>query len=790
VVGLWFKDRGEMFMRSVRSFRSLMILTLAAASGIAVSQPLAQKALGQAVVTETERAGAAAINAAHVHSPADHLWDAARLGDWKAFEISLSELASKNADVDAGAASVTKTAAMLKGHLAQRETDRAKRIGEVREELAKQTAAEQSNVTLAKLLRNATELQLLSVDKSAAMKEPLITGIIQRSRVTAHEAETGGDVFAAYELFTLLGALMEETGEFKGDVHRLSQRIDMLRLYVPETLWRLRNERQKAAGEKELPPYNPFGDDYKTKLASIDTALIVGAFIRSLTHVEQQPLAGVALGGLDALRTMVTTKDLRDAFPGLGDDAALASMLSTIDDESARIAALMRPLDPSQVDKMLGRLLAANGTTTKVPSYAFLHEFGNGAMSKLDDFSQIIWPDELRRFQKMTQSSFVGVGIQIEYDEASNVRVVSPLEGTPAQRAGIHPGDVLKKVDGRVILGLSLDQAVDVITGPAGSDVVLTMQRKDETKKDEKGEALLAEVDFRLTRTIIKVPTAKGWSRSGVKEDDWNWFIDKENGIGYLRLTQFADNTGRELDEAIVAMRKDGLKGLILDMRFNPGGLLDQAVRIGRRFIDSPDGYIVAMRGPDGQITAPEQTTPERARLANIPVVVLVNEGSASASEIVSGALKCFQRGGEMKGNLDCIVVGGRTFGKGSVQNVWPLTKTSMIKVTTNYYVIPNGTILHRRPGSESWGVEPNFLVEMLPKQTVEALLTRRNADVVPVDERGQIQEDAKNPRPKAQDLLTKGLDLQLETALLLMQSRVNSGAASQAAAKPAGTTR
>jgi carboxyl-terminal processing protease len=738
-------------------------------------------ALAQADVPRVQAAAKVAADA-KLTLATDPLWQAARYGRWDEFTKQVDLLAAGAAGADAHAAHAT--AAALKAHIAQRETDRTKRIAEVREELTKNLAEPRTTITLAKLLRSATELQVLSLDKAAVMAEPQIREIVQASHTAANQAETGGDVFGAYELFSLLGALQEESGEYKADVRRLSQRLDMLRLYVPETLWKLRNDRQIAAGEKPLPPYNAFGDAFQSKLASIDASLVLRALGRATTHVEQRPINGVVLGGLEALRTMITTVDLASAFPKLADDKARDAMLVSIDEEVKRIAEQPRALDLSSVDSMIARLRNVNDATVQVPFYALLHEFGNGAMGKLDEFSAIIWPDELRRFQKMTQSSFVGVGIQIEYDESSNVRVVSPLEGTPAQRAGVHPGDILAKVDGRTIFGLSLDQAVDVITGPPGTDVVLTMQRKSETEKDEKGEPVVKEVQFRLTRAVIKVPTAKGWERAGIREDDWSWFIDKESGIGYIRLTQFADNTGKELDDAVAAMRKDGLKGLIFDLRFNPGGLLDQAVRIGRRFIDTPDGYIVAMRGPDGSIMSPEETMPERARLAGLPVVVLINEGSASASEIVSGAMKCFQQGGELNGNVDAVVLGARSYGKGSVQNVWPLTSDSAIKVTTQYYVIPNGSILHRRTGAETWGVEPNLRVEMLPKQTVDALLLRRNADVVPVDENGVIIEDKAKPRPKPQELLDKGLDLQLQAALLLMQSRIKHGTASTQAVK------
>ncbi len=710
----------------------------------------------------------------------DAMWKSALAGDWTGLERTLTDLAGR----PEAQTPLAPHAQRLKEHLAKREEDRTKRIAEVRAELDKTLAGEQTDITLAKAIRSATELDMLSIDKATVKKEAAIVDLVARATKAAHEAEARGDVFASYELFSLLGTLLEETGEFKSDVKRLSQRLDMLRLYVPETLWKLRNERQKASGEKELPPYNPFGDDFRTKLGTIDRTMVIRALARTPAHIERQRMNIVVAGGLDALKTMVTTKDLAAAFPKLGDDLSRAKMLNAIDEERRKLDAAERDYDATQLEMLLGRLSTANQESTGIESYALLHEFGNGAVGKLDEFSQIIWPDELRRFNKMTQSSFVGVGIQIEYDETSNVRVVSPLEGTPAQRAGVHPGDVLKKVDGRIIFGLSLDQAVDVITGPPGTDVTLTMLRKDPEQKDDKGEPIAREIEFRLTRAVIKVPTAKGWTRSGIKEDDWNWFIDKDSGIGYIRLTQFADNTGRELDEAVATMKQQGLKGLIFDLRFNPGGLLDQAIRIGRRFVDSPNGFIVAMRGSDGIISNPEPTMPDRARLAGIPLVVMVNEGSASASEIVSGALKCFQRGGPLDGKVDCLVLGARSYGKGSVQNVWPLTNDAAIKITTQYYVIPDRTILHRRPGAEAWGVEPNLAVEMLPKQTVDALLLRRNADVIPMDEKGQVVADASKPRPDPQDLLAKGLDLQLETALLLMRGRIAAIEPAQAAAK------
>ena len=221
-----------------------------------------------------------ARQAAPVVAPAatgagEALWSAARAGDWGAFDKALD--AAANGDHPA----LKDAAAALKGHIADRETARAKRLGEAREEFAKALAGEATDITLAKALRSATELQVLSIDKPAFMAETQVKELIVRAKKAAMEAEARGDFFTAYEQFSLLGALLEESGEYKHDVRRLSQRLDMLRLYVPETLWKLRNERQKASGEKELPPYNPFGDDYKTKLGTIDKAMVMRAVARS-----------------------------------------------------------------------------------------------------------------------------------------------------------------------------------------------------------------------------------------------------------------------------------------------------------------------------------------------------------------------------------------------------------------------------------------------------------------------------------------------------------------------------
>ena len=244
--------------------------------------------------------------------------------------------------------------------------------------------------------------------------------------------------------------------------------------------------------------------------------------------------------------------------------------------------------------------------------------------------------------------------------------------------------------------------------------------------------------------------------------------VDADNGIGYVRLTQFAPETTADFDKAIAEMRASatGLNGLVLDLRFTPGGLLDQAVEISNRFI--PEGLIVQTVDADGAITDQHAARRGRASVADIPVVVLINEGSASASEIVSGAVRHYADAGE----IAALLVGERSFGKGSVQNVWSLSgNRTAQKLTTQYYTMPSGRIIHRKPGSAEWGVDPNLTVDMLPEQTVEALTLRMAADVITLDQNGDVIAPDE-PRPDPSKLFTTGADLQLQTAVVLLQTR------------------
>ena len=712
---------------------------------------------------------------------ARRLWQSAQTGSPAEFYDLLGKPPATEGEprFDAVRASAT----LLKENLDKREADRAKRLTEVNTELDKTLAEPTTDATLSKALVLALELQMLSPDKAAALADPRIgpnatanpTGLIAKADHAAHAAEERGDWLSCSELFYRLHNLLDEVGTYKEDSERQDHRLAMLRLYVPERLWELRNQRQLAAKQEPIPPYNPVGDDFREKLQPIDKAMVVRALTRAgREHVAQLGLKQLLIGGVESLKTMAQTPDLERSFPNLADPVARKKFLDFAESEQRRLREDPSSADMADADSLLSRLQEANRQTIAVTDQSLLHEFGNGAMQELDMFSAIIWPDELARFSRSTTGKLIGIGVEIQYDELSNVRVVTPLEGGPALKAGIRAGDIIKKIDGKSAIGLTLDQAVDVITGLPGTTVTVTMERKDMARP---ADQQVREIDFVITREEIPLRSVKGWARTGVREDDWDWFVDRDAKIGYARLTGFTDGTTKEFDRAVKAMKAEGLQGLIVDLRFNPGGLLDEAVKIVNRFVDSGRIVMTATGASPKDIKRQELAQKNAATLNRIPVIILINEGSASASEIVSGALQDHASDGHVK----ALLIGTHSYGKGSVQDVTFLGGgLAALKLTTQYYLLPKFRLIHRTPGAKSWGVPPDMVVDMLPSQIQSAVMLRRDADVLALDENGKAIEST-NPKADPRDLLSKGLDVQLETAVVLLQGQTFAGRTEQA---------
>jgi carboxyl-terminal processing protease len=329
----------------------------------------------------------------------------------------------------------------------------------------------------------------------------------------------------------------------------------------------------------------------------------------------------------------------------------------------------------------------------------------NGGLMRLDEHSAFINARRYKQFTKETKAKFTGVGIQLSTDPNGLLIVHTPLVGTPAYEAGILAGDIIIKIDGRSTETMTQDDAVDLIQGEVGKAVTLTVLH----------EGTKEPVDISMTRAEIKVQSVMGDTRNSDRE--WDFMTDKENKIGYVRLAGFNETTAEELRQALVELKKEGLHGLVLDLRTNPGGLLRSAVEVSRLFLT--EGRIVSTRGRDKEEEAYDADGKSALLVPakDYPMTVLINKYSASASEIVAAALQDHGR---------AVIIGERSYGKGSVQNIIKMEGgKSALKLTTASYWRPSGKNIHRffdSKETDDWGVRPNDSGYKLTRESVKAL--------------------------------------------------------------------
>ena len=358
-----------------------------------------------------------------------------------------------------------------------------------------------------------------------------------------------------------------------------------------------------------------------------------------------------------------------------------------------------------------------------------------GMLETLDPHSAFMPPNMYKEMQEETKGRFEGLGIEITIKD-SVLTVVSPIEGTPAYKAGILAGDQIVKIDGEPTKNFTLMDSVKRLRGPRGTKVTISILREGFTKPK----------DFTLVREVIPVRSVR------------HELLEKE--YGYIRISQFQEKTDDEFEKAMKALQEESkgtLRGLILDLRNNPGGLLDQAVKISDRFIDS--GLIVSVEGRKEDQKMKFYAHPD-GNLAHYPLIVLVNGGSASGAEIVAGAIQDQGRG---------ILVGTQTFGKGSVQTIIPLKDGSGLRLTTARYYTPNGRSIQAK------GIVPDIIVKpsgpeeekeaLIPKFPAEKDLERHLTDV----EKGVSKEKEKSKKEEVKE--KKPVHNQLERALEFLKS-------------------
>jgi carboxyl-terminal processing protease len=313
----------------------------------------------------------------------------------------------------------------------------------------------------------------------------------------------------------------------------------------------------------------------------------------------------------------------------------------------------------------------------------------DGMLGQLDDYSAYVRPADLPAFHESIDQQFPGVGMEVGLDpETRQLTVLSPLVGSPAYVAGIRAGDRLLRIDGSATQGMSLKDAVGLLRGEPGSAVTLTIQHEG----DEKA------IEVRIVRDIIQAPTVVGDTRNA--DGSWNFFLEGHDRIGYVRINSFVDKTVSDLQQALEWLQEREMRGLMLDLRDDPGGLLSSTVDVCDLFIDS--GVIVTTRRRDGQISETYEAS-GNGPFTDFPIAVLVNNHTASAAEIVAACLQDHHR---------AVVVGQRSFGKGTVQEVMDLENgCGAMKLTTAGYWRPSGKNIHRLRNAgdkDEWGVRPD----------------------------------------------------------------------------------
>ena len=353
-----------------------------------------------------------------------------------------------------------------------------------------------------------------------------------------------------------------------------------------------------------------------------------------------------------------------------------------------------------------------------------------GMVGSLDPHSEFMDPDDYHQLQDDTEGQFGGLGLNV-IQKSNYVVVVAPMDDTPGSRAGILSGDLIVKVDGKSMENVPIGDVVKQLRGEPGTQVTVTIRRPSTGK----------ERDCLLTRAIIKKEMVK--DINGKKE-----FPLDENKIGYVRITEFEDKTGDELEDALQKLTAQGMKALILDLRGNPGGLLDEAVDVCGKFLPRRQ-LIVTTEGRVASENSVRRAAGHGDELKGEPMVVLVNLGSASASEIVTGCLQDLHR---------ALVLGEKTFGKGSVQSIFPLDDGSALKLTVAKYYTPSHKVIHEH------GITPDIMVPMSDEEETALLIKRSPGSLESLNEkdRERVKNSSDVQLDRAEDLL-KGMLLYSE---------------------------
>ncbi len=559
--------------------------------------------------------------------------------------------------------------------------------------------------------------------------------IVGNSLQIANRLEEEGNWLAAYSrVYSYLTTLDKFNDEYNEQSKRLLRQATLVSLYVPDP-------------NQDAVPWEDRRHDitfsmFKRSLRKLDS-----------DYVNVPDYQAMTTEALNYCYYVGLTPELAQTFSGMQDEAALESFRLQIDDMRQQVQAKDKEqFHYTTLLEYLRDAMRLSDRTIHLPDNVVVAEFAEGAFSALDGYTYIVWPGDVEDFQKDMTNEFTGIGVVISKFNGL-LTIDSLLDDSPALKAGLDAGDAIVKIDGRDTANITMNMAVKRITGPSGTTVKLTIDRK----------GFVEPRDFLVTRQQIVVRGLEGLYRRD--DGSWEYFVDENEKIAYVRMKGFYRATADRLRDLMDDLAGQGMQGMILDLRRNSGGYFNVAVNIVSQFIEQ--GKVVVSTKPrsaDSQY--PEQVDRASGKWqfdTSLPMVILVDSLSASASEIVSGSLQDHGR---------ATLVGTRTYGKGNMQTVEGLYNSDAeFKVTIAYYYLPKNRRVHRNPNdpkNTEYGVNPDVVVELTGEQFAKISELRRFGSILHQHGAATGEDDATYT---VEQMLKD--DPQLQVALLCAKSKL-----------------
>jgi carboxyl-terminal processing protease len=573
-------------------------------------------------------------------------------------------------------------------------------------------------------------------DKNKILDDPFVKQMIEKSLARAKENEAKGKWDEALtQCYSWLSAFYEDNKDYKDQRDRLREMY-----YIKESLTdnpcESREDRFSGIKKQMFLQAIKVLDYYHVKILDYDAM--------GKAAIKRCSILGDVVAKADTFKAPSLKRDPNSIAAW---EAALSGLADEFKDSQI-------PMNKDKFVALFDNVLRLNKTTIDLPDEIVIAFFSEASLSEIDPHTNLIWPWQITEFEKSMTQEFTGIGIEINKTD-SKLTVASLLPDTPASASGLDAGDVIEKVDGELTAEMTLQCAVHKITGQAGTAVTLTIRHKSADKSE----------NIAITRAKIVVPTVRGRQRTDAGK--WLYFIDEKYKIGLIRITNFAETTNEQVEAAITELEKAGMRGLILDLRYNTGGYLQSAVDICDKFID--EGPIVSTRPRFGKYTSEVATKKKLHR--DYPLVILINGGSASASEIVAGALQdpMYKR---------ALLVGTRSYGKGSVQTIFGFSgDKAQLKYTMAYYHLPSGQRVEshydaEKAGTKNWGIAPDVTVEIKGDEVKGMWEAQRDNDVLTKANHDASAEPLK--RHSLQELLDS--DPQLNVAVMVVKTELIAG--------------